>query len=97
MARSKMKGEVIGIRLPLALDAEVRAAAAREGVSVGVYCANVISRRYVAGELERAVRPASNVRTEQCEHKSRTVIGGGLSRCTRCGALRGVDGVWKTG
>lgn len=30
-----------------------------------------------------------------CEHKRATVVAGGLRRCVDCGAVRGVDMVWR--
>jgi len=34
---------------------------------------------------------------KSCAHpkSDRKIIGGGLHRCAACGAIRGVDGVWR--
>jgi hypothetical protein len=42
-------------------------------------------------------RAASKAQAPPCDHpkSERKVIGGGLHKCGRCDAVRGVDDVWR--
>jgi hypothetical protein len=71
MARTKLKGEVIPLRLPLGVDGEVRARADALSMSASAFLANWVCRAWTGvgptkpdGTGESIPRqPASNVRT----------------------------------
>ena len=109
MSKPKLKGNTIGVRLPLGLDAEVRERAAARGLSPGVYLSASIARsmspepRPVSALDERRplrrqeVQDESNKRTpvDECFHATRVPIAGGLMRCEKCQKVRGADGSWR--
>jgi hypothetical protein len=44
---------------------------------------------------ERQPRPRVPMKVPGCTHGLYQMVGGGLRKCTRCGAVRGADGVWR--
>src|SRR6476620_612625 len=120
MARTKLKGEMIGIRLPLSVDEEIREEAVKQGLSVTALCSVLLTRAWVAKVEYRqeraavegkptAVQGASNgltpaerpptapagVSAGACSHLGRSPIAAGLRKCTKCGAVRGTDQIWR--
>lgn len=89
------------LRLSLVADAALRERATAAGVSPGAYVAADLERRLNPG----ATQHASNKRTSEvaavhpsgggCAHKVTELLSGGLARCKGCGAVRGVDRIWR--
>jgi hypothetical protein len=102
MAKPKTKGNPIQVRLPLDVDASVRAKALKQETSPAAVVERIIvgAHRKVA-PLAGPSQPLTDLYDLQsanpaCAHpKSKTLTSSvGLTRCA-CGAVRGVDGTWR--
>lgn len=79
-----------------------------KGVAVSVLVRDVLTKLYgpdlgrkVAVQEVQAPRvaaPSPKVDPTPeigCKHKERVMLGGGMARCTDCGAVRGTGGLWR--
>lgn len=95
MARPLTLGEPITVRLPLSVDAFIRARAAARGEHPGVYIRRQLVRLAAAAGPE-PVTPPTLGGEQVCAHALARPIAGGLKRCPTCQATRGLDGVWRS-
>lgn len=92
MSKPKTKGAVIGVRLPLAVDTEIRKRAELRDVTPAVYVEQIlisaVERNPTKSVRNRSATPVKDRIDAKvaCVHKEQNRLGTGLWVCKGCGA-----------